>query len=413
MQHRFTRGDEGLTSHVGEFIGRPSPPRLLLANGRGLKLGLRGDGPQQIFGGGLAAVAVDTNVEHVMVVALVEPPAICTCELGAADRRTLHGMDEPATCVWLSLLADRVAAGSATGSIYIWSYCAGDLLATCVAHIMESTRWTTVGHFSEVNYLTSAPAVGDAGSQQNVHLVQRARESFLVSADRHGTVCLWGDGGLPVMCENAKFAAARLEDSPGDAVGLATGNGLVVCFFPWLAVGFDVPWGNVLFILSTVGEGNPRASIGSLAALILPTEPPPDEDPGVPGRRRAILAATGKGAILKWEVEDCRSPAERVRGELPPCRGARVLVGPWDKPHGRSVVAVGAGELCWFAEAGGALQVRWLDVEGQAWDSVRAGGELPLWPPILAAQVPHHAGFLPSAAIALPRHFRWPQDRAE
>eukprot|EP00931_Biecheleriopsis_adriatica_P005946 TRINITY_DN107408_c0_g1_i1.p1 TRINITY_DN107408_c0_g1~~TRINITY_DN107408_c0_g1_i1.p1 ORF type:complete len:452 (-),score=65.62 TRINITY_DN107408_c0_g1_i1:152-1447(-) len=377
LSRSLRSGDDGLVQHALEFLGEVAPPPLACTDADGARQGLievygRLQGPRKYF-----ALAVDGAGQPVLAGASAEQPLVVIWDLRQTPTsesptvqmpvaEVLQGMVLPASCVCLDTQADIVAAGCRDGSVCIWALSAGVLLSSCYALVLESTRWTTVGHTQDVLAVSPAPCATDFESWH-----RRARDASCCSMDRFGTLCLWQDNGHCTMCVNALEEASRLNLKAGDAKCLSTAPNLIVCGLQAAVIGFDAQQGRAIFVLPMAATHTLGQGATLLALSVLSSD--------------SLAGVVADGTILLWQGwHSCADAAEEASlGSAP-----HVLVGPCQRPC-HAMAAASASKLCWLGFRGQHLEIRWVEIsEGDA-RAMRADA-------IMKEQVPDHIAVLPA-----------------
>merc|ERR1712194_434784 len=196
------------------------------------------------------------------------------------------------------IAVDRVALGCVTGAVQIWCFSTGVLLGNCVPQVLESTRWTTVGHNSDILSLTRAPPTYDG---------IMSATTTLASGDSQGTACVWTDEGHPAVCVQTAFELRRLKLVSHAVVGLATAPGLLLCCLFEAVVGFETPGGYPVLLLSSRDVPlYPNLRTGRLLSIAVVA----DDDFSTTSGGFQVYGATVHGAILAWDAVPLPRDAE-------------------------------------------------------------------------------------------------------
>lgn len=308
LSRRLGTGDEGLILQILHFIGDLGPPQLLSrlvlsATSDSVCFGFSGDPSALHLPGSadLGVLAAESRGHALILGAPRAWPVLLLWDLRAAlpdEPQVLQGLGCPASCLWLDAELDRAAAGGADGAVLLWALSDGQLLASCVAVILESTRWTTVGHTQDVCALASAP-LENAGEEEYGNAYVRG--ACVASADVHGNLCLWQENGHCVTCASAGYEAQNLQVPIRRLTCLATAPNLLVAGLGAAVLGFEAQSGSLRFALQGAGD-----STELLTIRVLPSS--------------QVAAVRSDGAALLWTL-----PKASIIDAKPPT----MLVEPW------------------------------------------------------------------------------------
>lgn len=347
--------DDGLLDHVVGFVGDIEPPPLAVAP----------FAPSCTKR--LLALTADASGGPVLLGAPADEMILLSWNVESKAKKLLRGLTVQASCVWLDLAADRAAAGCIYGSVHIWAFSTGVLLANCVSQVLESTRWTTVGHTTKVLSLTSAPRSAAMGDWYASGVLG----TTVASGDSSGVVCLWCDDGHPAMTACAAFEVKKLGLTSTSVAALAASPGLLACCLPEAIVGFQAPGGYPMFILCTSEVLQPARQLqGHFCALTVATREPQSDE-------ARIAAVTECGAMVLWDVHLQRRGTDDVgsfikRPVLTPQPGRMLAqpfrTGPQEHLASWNGFAASRNEiLCWACARGPREAViRWARIETAA-----------------------------------------------
>lgn len=301
-------GDEGLILQILHFVGDLGSPQLfsrlvLSATSDSVCFGFSGH-PSAMHLPGSADLGVLAAESHGHSLILGAPrawPVVLLWDLRAdlPDKpQVLQGLDCPASSLWLDAELDRAAAGGADGKVLLWVLSDGQLLASCEALILESTRWRTVGHTQDVCALASAP-LDNAGAEEYGNTYVRG--ACVASADSHGNLCLWQENGYCVTCASAGYEAQNMQVPIRRLTCLATAPNLLVAGLGSAVLGFEAQSGSLRFALQGAGD-----STELLTITVLPSS--------------QVAAVRSDGAALLWTLPKAPMICEKA---------PTVLVEPW------------------------------------------------------------------------------------
>eukprot|EP00927_Polykrikos_kofoidii_P069263 TRINITY_DN64642_c0_g1_i1.p1 TRINITY_DN64642_c0_g1~~TRINITY_DN64642_c0_g1_i1.p1 ORF type:complete len:532 (-),score=83.09 TRINITY_DN64642_c0_g1_i1:117-1553(-) len=404
---RCLRSDAvGLTHHILEMLDDvPPPPIACVKDKDGVVLncmsaGIDGFGaetngvtsagrraPQRLESSkDIAALALDSSGAPVLAsvgydglllvwdLRTLSPPAVhAFAEPACQKPRQLFGSRVGGRCVWLDSTVDRLAVGYLDGTVEIWALSSRALMVTCVAVILESTRWTTVGHYSDVRNLVGVPQ----GTSMNQG--PPFWDGNIASVDAFGMVCVWRENGHCIMCVNAagvvdannqsKLTRQRLLPPSAGSLGsldvssavngLAAasveGTDLIFCGFAHDIVVFCVPHGDIAFMLSTAA-----AALGSVPQMLLAFTVF-RSDCGSQGGKLKIVGASEGGGMLLWEVPSGR---RNVAEDVGAFRLPQLLTLPCSNQVGTAIASHGLGTVLWASRLkdNKSLEIRWSDM---------------------------------------------------
>mmetsp|Transcript_16777 Transcript_16777/g.38846 ORF Transcript_16777/g.38846 Transcript_16777/m.38846 type:complete len:464 (+) Transcript_16777:68-1459(+) len=361
-----------LGEHVMGFIGNVNPPSIgMLSDGfhvtrtKPQSVGRPSGWPQELVGPPqlICAFAADVNGADIWLTVSDDPidgihvwPGATL--LAAALPQNLRGLEAPAKSLWLSVAADRAAAGLLNGTVQIWDFSVGLLLISCQPIILESTQWTTVGHTTHVTMLDTAPSKrGGADTKYPRDL--RAGKACVLSGDPSGTVCIWRDDGTCVLCCNACFVAQQTFGGKGHTVHsiASSTENLVICGLSSVVVAFTASLGEVAFVLSHAETSIPRDPIAAVQYIPCADDGGLDHAPC----RGVVMVAKASGEILQWNLSTLEREGRYLQARRPKLlrRGRSSRAG---------LATCHRGELVWLglSDCGRRVSLAWLHAGGSA-----------------------------------------------